>query len=409
VYRNLLIPLLVSVIAGCNSNSAPVVTPAPVAVEPIVQGNQLRFPSEHPHLALLTVSAAQPSKKITVELPAKLVWNEARTQRIYPAFAGRVVRINADVGQKISAGAVLAQFASPDFGSAQADVVKAQADAQLSQKTLARQKELLDAGIIARKDLDIAQADAARTQAEVSRSQARTALYSGAAGIDQQLGLRASLGGVVVERNLNPGQEVRPDQSGPGMPALFVVSDPTQLWVQIDARESEIATLLVGANFELAVASLPGQKFEGTVTAVSDSIDPSTRTIKVRGSVANPKRLLKAEMLATARIERTLGAGVVIPTSAVSLRGTRHVTFVQVQPGIFEPRDIVLGYQGPKEVVVSSGLEVGEQVVSENMLLLASAFRISQDAAQAAALSTPAKTGASAAGKAEPKAQGSTQ
>ena len=186
------------------------------------------------------------------------------------------------------------------------------------------------------------------------------------------------ISGTVVERNLNPGQEVRPDQSGPGVPALFVVTDPTSLWVQIDARESEIGTLKIGSTFELVIPSLGGQKFEGRVTAAADYIDPATRTIKVRGVVANPNRLLKAEMLATARIERMLGSGVVVPSQAVSLIGSKHTVMVQTQPGVFESRDVTLGYQGPRETVVSSGLEAGEQVVSENMLLLARTFRATQ-------------------------------
>ena len=202
--------------------------------------------------------------------------------------------------------------------------------------------------------------------------------------MNQQLALRATVAGVVVERNLNPGQELRPEQSGPGMPALFVVTDPTSLWVQIDARESEVGTLKPGASFELVIPTLPGQKFEGKVIAASDFIDPATRTIKIRGIVANPQRLLKAEMLATARIERQLGAGVLVPASAVLLNGTRHSVFVQTQPGIFEPRDVELGYQGPREVVVSRGLEVGEQVVSNNVLLLARQFRLAQEEAKPA-------------------------
>ena len=357
-------------------------TPAPEAPAPILQGGQLRFASNHPQLALLGLAAAAPGKAITVELPAKLVWNEERTQRIYPAFAGRVMAIKADVGQQVKSGTLLAQLASPDFGMAQADTAKSQADVGLTQKSLARQKELFDAGIIARKDLDVAQADAARAQAESQRAQARTKLYGGGGGVNQQLGLSANISGVVVERNLNPGQEVRPDQSGPGVPALFVVTDPTSLWVQIDARESEIGTLKIGSAFELVIPSLGGQKFEGKVTAAADFIDPSTRTIKVRGVVANPNRILKAEMLATARIERILGSGVVVPSQAVSLLGARHRVMVQVQPGVFESREVTLSYQGPKETVVSSGLEAGEQIVSENMLLLARAFRVAQNEAK---------------------------
>ena len=375
---------LLAGLAGCTEPAQP----APEPPAPILQGNQLRFAPGHPQLALLGIATATPSKSVMVELPARLVWNEERTQRIYPPFAGRVMAIKADVGQPVKAGSVLAQLASPDFGIAQADTAKARADVQLSQKTLRRQRELFEAGIIARKDLEQAEAEAARSRAETQRADARTRLYGGAGGagggVNQQLALVAGLNGVVVERNLNPGQELRPDQSGPGVPALFVVTDPTSLWVQIDARESEVGTLRPGAGFELVIPALPGQKFEGRVITAADFIDPATRTIKVRGVVANPDRTLKAEMLATARIERMLGGGVVIPAQAVSLRGATHSVLVQVQPGVFETREVTLGYQGPREAMVSRGLEVGEQVVSENMLLLERTFRNTQNEARPA-------------------------
>jgi cobalt-zinc-cadmium efflux system membrane fusion protein len=378
-------------LSGCTE--PPAHLPEPPA--PIVQGNQLRFATGHPQLALLGIVAAAPGKAITVELPARLVWNEERTQRIYPAFAGRVQSIRADVGQSVKPGTPLAQLASPDFGMAQADTAKARADAQLMQKALSRQRELFEAGIVARKDLEQAEADAARTQAEVQRASARTALYGGAStGVNQQLALSANITGVVVERNLNPGQEVRPDQSGPGVPALFVVTDPTSLWVQIDARESEVGTLKVGASFDLVVPSLGGQRFEGRVTAAADFIDPATRTIKIRGIVSNKERVLKAEMLATARVERQMGNGVVVPANAVLLRGAKHSVFVQTQPGVFEPREVELGFQGPQQVLISRGLEAGEQVVSDNVLLLARQFRLAQSDARGPTAMVPAATAA---------------
>ncbi|MDD2545450.1 MAG: efflux RND transporter periplasmic adaptor subunit, partial [Burkholderiaceae bacterium] len=330
------------------------------------------------------------AQDIAVELPARLVWNEERTQRIYPPFAGRVTGIAADVGQSVQAGAVLARLASPDFGQAQADTARAQADAALAAKALARQRELFAAGILARKELEQAEAEAARAQAEVARAVARTSLYGGGSQVNQQLALTATLQGVVVERNLNPGQELRPDQSGPGVPALFVVTDPGSLWVQIDARELDVRALRPGASFELLVPAYPGEVFRGKVLAVSDFIDPNTRTIKVRGLLANPDRRLKAEMLATARIRQTFGAGVVVPATAVTLQGVRHRVFVQTQPGIFEPREVELAHEGPKEVVVSQGLAVGEQVVADNSLLLARQFLVAQEAALGSGKSQPA-------------------
>jgi membrane fusion protein, heavy metal efflux system len=380
-----------ALLGGCNE--AP--PPAQEAPAPILQGRQLRFAPNHPQLALLGLTTAAPGKSVVVDMPARLVWNEERTQRIYPAFAGRVVAIKADVGQAVKPGSLLAQLSSPDYGIAQADTAKAQADLGLTQKTLARQRELFAAGIIARKDLDAAEADSARSHAESQRAAARTRLYGGgASGVNQQLGLASGISGVVVERNLNPGQEVRPDQSGPGVPALFVVTDPTSLWVQIDAREADVGTLKPGSVFELAMPTLAGQKFSGKVIAASDFIDPATRTIKVRGVVPNAERLLKAEMLATARFERSVGPGVVIPAQAVALQGAQHTVMVQVQPGVFEARDVKLGYQGPRDVVVTSGLEAGEKVVSENNLLLARIFRQLQNAATPPGSEAPGKPAA---------------
>jgi cobalt-zinc-cadmium efflux system membrane fusion protein len=385
---------------GCK-DAPPPAPPEPAA--PIVQAGQLRFPPGHPQLALLGSMVATPPGKITIELPARLVWNEERTQRIVPSFAGRVTAIAVDVGRSVGAGTVLARIASPDFGAAQADAAKARADADFTRKALARQRELFDAGIAARKDFEQAEADAQRAAAELARAHSRVALYGNAGSVDQQLGLRSTLAGIVVERNLNPGQELRPDQQGPGVPPLFVISDPTSLWVQIDARESESGTLKPGSAFTLVVPSLGERVFEGRVTAVSDAIDPNTRTLKLRGVVANPERILRAEMLATARFDRVVGSGVVVPAQAVVLNGTRHAVFIQSAPGVFEPREVRLGYQGPTQVVVSGGLEVGERVVSENLLLLARQYRLAQEEGQAApeaarstAGSTPGPTAGSA-------------
>ncbi len=368
----------VLLLAAC-SEPAPTL---PEATSAVLQGNQLRYAAGNPQLALLTTVDVKPSTAVAIDLPARLTWNESRTQRIFPAFAGRVTAIRADVGQTVKAGAVLAQMASPDFGQAQADAARALVDAQLTQKSLARQKELLAAGVIARKDFEQAEADAARAQTEVARAQARTRLYGGAGSVNQQLGLVSTIGGIVVERNLNPGQELRPDQSGVGVPAPFVVSDPTSLWVQIDARERDVGSLKIGSQFELIVPTLPNEKFVGKVLASSDAIDPTTRTIKVRGEVANPDRRLKAEMLASARLERHLGGGLVIPASSVVLRGTQHTVYVQSGPGIFEPREVRLSYQDSKQAVVARGLEAGDKVVSENVLLLARQFALSQETSE---------------------------
>ncbi len=380
--RSLMHPLVLglgmALLAGCQDKTEPVAS-APL---PIIENKQLRFPAGHPQLALLVTETAKAAGNFEVELPARLAWNEERTQRIYPAFAGRVSRIAADVGQQVAPGQVLAELASPEFGAAQADTSRAQADAQLASQALQRQHELFDAGVVARKDLEQAQAEAARAQAEVARAQARTRLYGSSAGVNQLLGLRSDMAGTVVERNLNPGQELRPD-SGNAAP-LFVVTDPTSLWVQIDAQEADLRDLRPGAKVQLLVPVLAEQPFEATIRAVTDQIDPGTRKIKIRASVANPQRLLKSEMLGKVRYARAVGERVQVPATAVFLRNKDHYVFVQSSPGVFEPRDVKVLVEGAQTVLLSQGLKVGEQVVVQNGLLLARELRIARETAEMA-------------------------
>lgn len=356
---------------------------APHTPEPILQGQQLHYPANHPQLTLLLSTPAVAAHSVTVELPARLVWNEERTQRIYPAFAGRVQQLLADVGQSVTPGQVLATLASPDFGAAQADTAKALAEAQVAEQAHVRMRTLYEADAVAKKDVELAAANWQRAKAEAARAQGITAMYGSQGAVNQQWSLRANMHGVVVERNLSPGLEVRPEQGGPGMPALLVVSDPTSLWVQIDAREADVGALKKGTAIQLRLPSFPDEVFKATLSTSSDFIDPSTRTIKARAVLHNPERRLKAEMLGTAILERRLPAGVLVPASAVLLEGKAHRVFVQTQTGVFEPRQVTLGYEGPHEVLLIDGVKEGERVVKDNSLLLAREYRIASDEAKA--------------------------
>lgn len=377
--------ILLTLLSACQDKPEPVAA-APL---PIIENQQLRYPAQHPQLPLLVTEPARAASQFEVELPARLVWNEERTQRIYPAFAGRVIRMAADVGQRVGAGQVLAELASPEFGAAQADTTRAQADARLATQALQRQRELFEAGVVARKDLEQAEAEATRAQAEVARAQARTRLYGSSAGVNQLLGLRSDMAGTVVERNLNPGQELRPDNA---QAPLFVVTDPSHLWVQIDAQEADLRDLRPGAKVQLLVPALGGQAFEATIRTVTDQIDPASRTIKVRATVSNPERLLKSEMLAKVRYARAVGQSVEVPASAVFLRDKAHYVFVQPSPGVFEPRDVAVLVEGSQKVLLAQGLQVGERVVVQNGLLLARELRIARETADARRGSTePAK------------------
>lgn len=367
---------------GCTDTPSPVASPA----GPVIQNDQLHYPPDHPQIALLSTSKAAMASAVSVDLPARMVWNEERTQRIFPAFPGRITSIDVTVGQSVVKGQALAHLASPEFGSAQADASLAQTNLTLATQMLDRQQSLFDLGVVARKDLEQAAAEKSRAQAELKRAQARVDLYGSKNGANQQLVLRSDVQGVVVERNLTTGQEVRPDTTNA---PLFVVSDPNKLWVQIDAQTPDIADLQPKARVQLTVPSLSGKTFEATVIAVSDQIDPVSRSIKIRALVDNPNRLLKSEMLASVRYMRKIRQGVEVPASALFLMGQQHIVFVQTAAGVYASRQVTLSQEGPVNVVLSEGLQVGEEVVTQNGLLLARELRIAKESMDVKASNKP--------------------
>ncbi len=353
---------------GCSEKAPP-----PPAPKPQVSGSIITFPANSPQLAVLSVAAVKDPAQSTLELTARLVWDENRTVRIYPPFNGRVVKISAQPGDRVAAGQALASIASPDFGQAQADVGKAAADFALAEKSLARVKELFDNGVAPRKDLAQAEADQARARSELTRARARVGLYGGSTNVDQSVALKTSLGGIVVERNLNPGQELRTDQSG--APALFVVTDPGKLWVNIDAREEDLPALVKGAKFILKSEHVPGEEFEATLNTVADFIDPQSRTIKARGSLDNSARKLKGEMLVTAQFAAAGIKAVTVPARAVVFTDGKHYAYVERGPGKFERVAVTTGIERKGALAVTAGLQAGQRIVTEGVLLLQQVFR----------------------------------
>ena len=349
-------------LAGCGEKTQSIEAPA----KPVVAGATVTFVAGSPQLASLAVVKVAEMTSTGVELTGRLVWDENRTVRIYSPFAGRVVRIVAQPGERVAAGQALAYISSPDFGQAQADAGKAVADYALAEKNFARVNELYENGVAPRKELAISEAEHARARSELSRAQARVRLYGGSGGVDQSLALRSPIAGTVVERNLNPGQEVRADQGGNA--ALFVVTDPGRLWVQIDARESDLQQLRRGAAFKLRVPHYPDTAFNATLDVVADFIDPQSRVIRARGSVTNDDRRLKAEMLVTALFPSQGPPGVGVPSRAVVFSEGKHYAFVERRPGSFERVLVATGDERAGLLVVTSGLATGQLVVSEGAL-----------------------------------------
>ncbi|HWZ70177.1 MAG TPA: efflux RND transporter periplasmic adaptor subunit [Casimicrobiaceae bacterium] len=350
--------------AACTSETQP--PPSPAAH---VDGDRIIFPARSSQLAALKLASASEGDGTVHRLTGRIVWDEEHTVRVYTPFAGRIEIIRANVADHVQAKQILALIGSPDFGQAQAEVHKAQADFSLAEKNRARQRELFDHGVVAAKDMQSAEADYQRAAAELARVRSRAALYGGDS-MDQRFPLRTPLPGVVVEKNINPGQEVRPDQLTSNMPPLFVITDPAQLWAQLDATEHDLASLRRGQTVILRTPAYPDEAFPARIESIADFIDPTSRVIRIRATVNNATRKLKGEMFVIAEIRDEGRPALMIPAASTFLVGAKHYTFVEVGDGQFARIEVSIGKEVNGWVAVTSGIEVGQRVVSSGALQL---------------------------------------
>jgi cobalt-zinc-cadmium efflux system membrane fusion protein len=365
--------LLIAIsLAGCKEKQN-----SPDAPAPKVEGDKITFPTNATQLGYLTIEPVQERKAAAVGLYGRLSWNDDLTVRVYSPVAGRVVTIPVEVNERVAAGDALASLDSPDFGQALANARTAVGNLAAADKAFARAKELLVNGAAAQKDVEAAEAAYVAAKAESDRAEATLANYGGSdASTNDVYSLRSPLAGVVVEKNISPGQEIRPDlmlaNAQQFINPQFVVTDPTRLWLFLDVDELTVTSLASGREVFIHTPAYSDKVFHGRLEIIGHELDPTTRTIKARCLVDNGDNLLRAEMYVTADVASSGTAGVDVPTKSVFLKSEHHFVFIETAPGQFERRAVKLGVENNGRTAVLDGISPGQRVVSEGSLLLES-------------------------------------
>ncbi len=362
--------LAAAALCGCGHRAE-----SPLSGDPKVEGQTLTFPTNSSQLAALAIEPARPARAPAPRFPGRVVWDDNLTTRVYSPFAGRVTRVLTELRTEVGTNTPLALIASPDFGQAQADARRADTDLLLARRTLTRARDLFAHGAAPEKDLQAAEADASRAEAEKQRTEARLRLYGSLeGGIDQLYRLTSPVAGVVVERAINPGQEVRPDamlaNSDKIATALFVITDPSHVGVMVDVTEQDLSQFRPGLEAVIRSRALPEVTFNGRVALVSEQIDTATRMVPVRLTVENPERLLKAEMLVSVELAPATPEGLEVPAKAIYVKGDQHFVFREAGAGRFQRQPVKVGPERDGRILVLEGLRDGERVVSDGCLLL---------------------------------------
>jgi membrane fusion protein, heavy metal efflux system len=365
-------------LVGCSQEKAVSFAPPP---DPKVDGATVSFLTNAPQLASISVQLAQPRTMAVTHVTGRLYWNEDTTVGVFTPVAGRVIALRADLGQAITNGSPLAELDSPDFGMALANARTAVGNLAAADKAFSRSKELLAHGAAAAKDVEAAEAAFVAAVAERDRAEAVLANYGGSdKSTNAVYILRSPIKGVLVDKNINPGQELRADLMLANAPNLFapnfVVSDPTKLWLQLDVAESDLPSLLPGQRLEIHSRSFPDKTFGGVVDRIGATMDPNTRTIKVRGVVENPDKLLKAEMYVLVDVVQAATQagefGVEVSSKALFMKGDDSYVFIEDAPGTYERKQVKVGIEKDSKVPIYQGINPGQKVVTEGALLLQS-------------------------------------
>jgi len=300
-------------------------------------------------------------------LNGRVTFNENVTARVSSPISGRVVTLSAQIGDSVKAGETLAVLDSPDLAAAVADLSKAKADEQRKKPALERARALFDAGVFARKDLESAEADERQARAETERATMRLRNLAPEGGEDGRYAVRAPIAGVIADRQLNPGMEVRPDLQNP----LFIITNPARLWVVIDLPERDLSKVAPGQPVSVQVDAWPDERFPARIEKIGEVIDPATRRVQVRCSLVNAERKLKPEMYARVTLladeNRT---AVRLPNTALVTEGLYSYAFIEQSAGVFRRRRVELAVQDRDYSYVASGVEPGERVVVAGAVLL---------------------------------------
>jgi membrane fusion protein, heavy metal efflux system len=366
---------LVAVAAGCGGHASNAATqPQPPAGEAWLTTQQVK----NANLVVAPVVDQDVGGAVTAS--GKVTYDDLRVAHEFSPVTGRIVKIEAQPGQRVKKGAPLVVIESPDVGTAFSDLAKAHADLEAAERDFKRQKELFDAHAASQKDYEASLDNYQKAKAELSRAQKKAALLSkggGADSVTQEYTLRATIDGEVVGRNVTPGMEVVGQYSQGNAVELFTVGELDHVWVVADVYEMDLGRIKKGARVTVRVVTYPNRLFEGVVDYVSGTLDPNTRTAKVRCNIANPDRDLKPEMYATVAVSVAERKALAIPRSAMLRLGDQTVVFVQMGTAPtgqirFERRPVAVDEdEGGDYMPVTHGLERGEKIVTSGAILLA--------------------------------------
>jgi membrane fusion protein, heavy metal efflux system len=308
-----------------------------------------------------------------IKATGTIEFNTDRMAKLLAPVSGHVQNLTLNAGDTVRRNDVLFVVSSREVAAAIADHQSSQKDLELAGKTYAMNKDLFEHQVASRMALEQSESDLAKARSKVMQTEESLrvlGLDPDAAGaatrIPPRIPVRTPIAGTVIERNVTNGQFVGPETS-----PLMTIADLSTVWVQGDIFERDLGHVTVGQKADLTTAAYPADRFRAEVGRVASVVDPQTRTAKVRLLVANPGARLKPGMFAAINLYLPNAvASLTVPTKAVFVEGGRTFAYVQISPQEFDRREVETVTSGSGRLRVLRGVQAGDRVVSDGVLLL---------------------------------------
>jgi membrane fusion protein (multidrug efflux system) len=272
---------------------------------------------------------------------------------------GSVLQTYADQGQVVNAGTVLARIDASGiqdaYNSARAGLVSARNAADVAKRDLARNEQLLTAGAIAERDIDQSRRASIAAQAALEDANSRLA---SAEKSYRSTTVASPFNGIVSERPVSAGDVVQPGT------ALFTVVDPSSMRLEASVPAEQLASIRIGVPVDFTVSGYPGRQFVGRITRINPTADPTTRQVRIYVSIPNEGRALVGGLFANGRMSTATKLGLVVPQSAVDVRGSIP-SVIRVRQGKAElvPIKIGLTDKTSETIEVLSGIQPGDTLL----------------------------------------------
>jgi cobalt-zinc-cadmium efflux system membrane fusion protein len=308
-----------------------------------------------------------------IELPGTLEYVIDQYAEVGTLVEGRVSNVSVNVGDRVKKGQPLATVLVPAIVNAQADALSAQAALRVATEHAKREAMLLKQQLTTAREEEVARGEADRAEADLAAAESKLRLLGSSSPATAQgikpngtVVLATPLDGVVVRREIVLGAFVLPNETA------FVIANTESLWAVLDVYESDLTFIREGAEVDLRVDALPGEKFKGKVAMLEPEVAKGTRALRARIIVDNRAGTLRQGFFVRAEVPvaQPPEEGLIVPSAAVQPLGERSVVFVEKEPGRYEVRTVTVGRKTQHVAMVTGGLERGERIVTRGAFVL---------------------------------------